>query len=49
MPGGGLTGVRGMDAIVVATAREFGSTLVTLDAEMQQRVDGAEGGASVTG
>lgn len=29
-----------MDAIVVATALEFGSTLVTLDAEIQQRAQG---------
>lgn len=32
-----LTNVRGMDAIIVAAAREFGSALVTLDAEIQQR------------
>lgn len=29
-----LTGLHGMDAIVVATAREFGSTLVTPDMEI---------------
>lgn len=35
-----LTGLRGMDAIVVATAQEFGSTLVTLDIEIQERGQG---------
>ncbi len=30
-------GLRGMDAIVVQVAQEFGATLVTLDAEMAQR------------
>lgn len=29
--------LRGMDAIVVQVAQEFGSTLVTLDSEMAQR------------
>lgn len=32
------TGVRGMDAIVVQVAREFGSALVSIDAEMVERV-----------
>ena len=32
------SGLRGMDAIVVQVAREFGSSLVTLDDEMQERV-----------
>ena len=30
-------GLRGMDAIVVQVAQEFGATLVTLDAEMAER------------
>lgn len=33
-------GLRGMDAIVVQVAQELGATLVTLDAEMAQRVAG---------
>ncbi len=32
------TGVRGMDAIVVQVAQEFGATLVSLDDEMVDRV-----------
>ena len=30
-------GLRGMDALVARTAREFGATLVTLDAELEVR------------
>lgn len=36
-------GLRGMDAIVVQVAQEFGATLVTLDAEMAQRAAGVVG------
>jgi len=32
-----LTGVRGMDAIILQTARENGTTLITLDGEMAER------------
>ena len=31
------TGVRGMDAIVIQVAKEFGSPLVSLDMEMTER------------
>jgi predicted nucleic acid-binding protein len=34
------TGMRGMDAIVVQTAREYGTSLVTLDKEMISRATG---------
>ncbi len=33
-------GLRGMDAIVVQVAQEFGATLVTLDEEMARRASG---------
>ncbi|MBI3979014.1 MAG: PIN domain-containing protein [Chloroflexi bacterium] len=40
--------VRGMDAIVVSVAREFGSALVSLDDEMVNRVAGLVQTRSVT-
>jgi predicted nucleic acid-binding protein len=34
------TGMRGMDAIVVQTAREYGTSLVTLDNEIIRKATG---------
>jgi predicted nucleic acid-binding protein len=41
-------GLRGMDAVVIQTAGEFGTSLVTLDQEMARRVDGSIAAVPIT-